>query len=84
MGLSQIQRLFAHTLLTLSFLSYQLITAAALVAHKRKSSEVEICDISKVYGLFLDVQRSTQFMVEYQEQFMFNEIPEEKGDGMEM
>jgi len=64
--------------------SIQLITAAALVAHKRKSSEVEICDISKVYGLFLDVQRSTQFMVEYQEQFMFNEIPEEKGDGMEM
>jgi RuvB-like protein 2 len=35
-----------------------------------------------VYGLFLDVQRSTQFMVEYQEQFMFNEIPE--ADGMEM
>jgi RuvB-like protein 2 len=30
----------------------------------------------------LDVQRSTQFMVEYQEQFMFNEIPEP--DGMEM
>jgi hypothetical protein len=26
--------------------------------------------------MFLDVQRSTQFMVEYQEQFMFNEIPE--------
>ena len=62
--------------------SIHLITAAALVAHKRKSAEVEVEDISKVYGLFLDVQRSTQFMVEYQEQFMFNEIPE--ADGMEM
>ena len=60
-----------------------LITSAALVAHKRKSAEVEVEDISKVYGLFLDVQRSTQFMVEYQEQFMFNEIPPEN-DGMEM
>merc|ERR1712216_683814 len=59
-----------------------LITAAALVAHKRKSAEVEVEDISKVYGLFLDVQRSTQFMVEYLEQFMFNEIP--TSDGMEM
>jgi RuvB-like protein 2 len=43
---------------------------------------VEVEDISKVYGLFLDVQRSTQFMVEYQEQFMFNEVP--AADGMEM
>jgi RuvB-like protein 2 len=55
--------------------SIHLITAAALVAHKRKSAEVEVEDISKVYSMFLDVQRSTQFMVEYQEQFMFNEIP---------
>jgi RuvB-like protein 2 len=62
--------------------SIHLITAAALVAHKRKSAEVEVEDISKVYGLFLDVQRSTQFMVEYQEQFMFNEVP--AADGMEM
>ena len=55
--------------------SIQLITAAALVAHKRKSAEVEIEDISRVYSMFLDVQRSTQFMVEYQDQFMFNEVP---------
>ena len=60
--------------------SIHLITAAALVAHKRKSAEVEVEDISKVYSMFLDVQRSTQFMVEYQEQFMFNEIPEGADD----
>eukprot|EP00982_Pelagococcus_subviridis_P013191 31229-Pelagococcus_subviridis.AAC.3 len=64
--------------------SIHLITAAALVAHKRKSAEVEVEDISRVYALFLDVQRSTQFMVEYQEQFMFNEVPEECGDEMDV
>ena len=63
--------------------SIHLITAAALVAHKRKSAEVEVEDISKVYSMFLDVQRSTQFMVEYQEQFMFNEVPEDDADAME-
>lgn len=56
--------------------SIQLITSAALVAHKRKSAEVEVEDISRVYSMFLDVQRSTQFMVEYQDQFMFNHVPE--------
>jgi RuvB-like protein 2 len=45
---------------------------------------VEVEDISRVYALFLDVQRSTQFMVEYQEQFMFNEVPEECGDEMDV
>ena len=64
--------------------SIHLITAAALVASKRKSAEVEVEDISKVYSMFLDVQRSTQFMVEYQDQFMFNEIPEEGADDAAM
>jgi RuvB-like protein 2 len=32
-------------------------------------------DISKVYSLFVDVKRSTQFLLEYQEQYMFNEVP---------
>ena len=63
--------------------SIHLITAAALVAHKRKSAEVEVEDISKVYSMFLDVQRSTQFMVEYQDQFMFNEVPTDD-DAMEV
>jgi RuvB-like protein 2 len=33
--------------------------------------------------MFLDVQRSTQFMVEYQDQFMFNEVPVDD-DAMEV
>ncbi|KAH8938400.1 hypothetical protein BDL97_16G080200 [Sphagnum fallax] len=54
-----------------------LITAAALACAKRKGKEVEIEDISRVYSLFIDVKRSTQFLMEYQEQFMFNEVQED-------
>eukprot|EP01018_Ginkgo_biloba_P019687 Gb_04895 [translate_table: standard] len=57
-----------------------LITAAALACLKRKGKLVELEDISRVYQLFVDVKRSTQFLMEYQEQFMFNEIP---GEGEE-
>lgn len=30
-------------------------------------------DIKRVYSLFLDEHRSTQFLQEYQEQFLFSE-----------
>jgi len=50
-----------------------LITASYLVAAKRKATEVDVEDISRVYNLFVDVKRSTQFLTEYQDQFMFNE-----------
>jgi RuvB-like protein 2 len=33
-----------------------------------------------VYSLFVDVKRSTQFLIEYQEQYMFNEVPEAEGE----
>ncbi|KAL3685081.1 hypothetical protein R1sor_003103 [Riccia sorocarpa] len=64
--------------------SIHLITAAALACQKRKGKEVEIEDISRVYSLFVDVKRSTQFLMEYQEQFMFNEVPgSDEGQMME-
>lgn len=53
-----------------------IITASSLVCTKRKGTEVDIEDISKVYTLFVDVKRSTQFLIEYQDQYMFNEVPE--------
>ncbi len=56
-----------------------LITASSLICSKRKGTEVEIEDISKAYSMFLDVKRSTQFMLEYQDQYMFNEVPEGLG-----
>jgi len=52
----------------------QLISAASLAASKRKSAKVDIQDVSKVYAMFLDVKRSTQFLVDYQSDYMFNEV----------
>ncbi|KAK3596787.1 hypothetical protein CHS0354_036625 [Potamilus streckersoni] len=55
----------------------QLITTANLVARKRKATEVDVDDIKRVYSLFLDESRSTQFLKEYQQEFMFNEMTSE-------
>ncbi|KAJ3226673.1 RuvB-like 2 [Clydaea vesicula] len=54
--------------------SIHLITAASLVARKRKAAEVDVQDIKRVYSLFLDEKRSVQYLREFQEQYMFNEI----------
>jgi len=43
-----------------------LITTANLVAIKRKSNEVDTEDISTVYSLFIDIERSKQFLKEYE------------------
>ncbi|NWQ84453.1 RUVB2 protein, partial [Columbina picui] len=45
----------------------QLISAASLVARRRKGGEVQVEDIKRVYSLFLDESRSTQYMREFQE-----------------
>jgi RuvB-like protein 2 len=54
----------------------QMITAAALVCAKRKGQEVDVEDIKRVYSLFVDLQRSTQFLNEYNDTFMFSEKPQ--------
>lgn len=51
----------------------QLITTASHVCRKRKGVEVSVEDIKRVYSLFLDESRSTQFLKEYQQEFMFYE-----------
>ena len=43
------------------------------MAQKRKSSEVEKEDIRKVYNLFVDVKRSTTFLKDYEQEFMFSD-----------
>lgn len=53
-----------------------LITASALACQKRKGKTVELDDINRVYNLFLDVKRSTQYLMEYQSQYMFSETGE--------
>ncbi|KAI5481580.1 AAA family ATPase Rvb2 [Pseudohyphozyma bogoriensis] len=40
----------------------QLITLSNLVARKRKSAQVEVADVRRVYTLFLDEQRSVQYL----------------------
>lgn len=57
-----------------------MIMAASLVCNKRKGTEVEVEDIKRVYSLFVDVKRSTQFLMEYQKEFMFNEMPDDSDD----
>jgi len=58
----------------------QMVIAASLVAEKRKSAEVEIVDVKRVYTLFVDVKRSTQFLMEYQSEYMYNELVEDDDD----
>eukprot|EP00798_Chlamydomonas_sp_ICE-L_P030873 gene30873-35917_t len=62
----------------------QIITAAHIACQKRKGSEVDIEDIGRVYTMFVDVKRSTQFLIEFQHQYMYNELPDGVGgDEME-
>merc|ERR1711964_639368 len=61
--------------------SLHLITTANLVCLKRKGQEVSLQDIRKVYSMFMDVKRSTQFLVDYQNDFMFSELEEAEEGG---
>ena len=56
--------------------SIHLITTANLVAIRRKSPEVDVEDVRRVYGLFVDVKRSSQFLQDYQSEFLFYEVDE--------
>lgn len=57
--------------------SIQLITTAHLVCKKRKGGEVNIDDIKRVYKIFLDESRSSEFLKEYEQNFLFSEITPE-------
>ena len=35
---------------------------------------MEIEDIKRVYKLFVDVKRSTQYLMEYNKEYMYNEL----------
>ncbi len=59
-----------------------MITVASLVCARRKGTEVDVSDIKRVYGLFSDVKRSTQYMIEYQNEFMFSEISQPEGESV--
>ena len=52
----------------------QLIITSSLCAQKRKAKQVELQDVKKVYGLFIDVKRSVQFLKSQNELYLFNSI----------
>lgn len=57
-----------------------LITASGLACQKRKGKVVEIEDIRRVYSLFLDVKRSSQYLIDFQSQYMFSEVDDKEDD----
>lgn len=63
-----LQSFLSNVMVLQSFLGY--VTESFILP---QGQEVEIEDIKRVYSLFLDESRSTQFLMEYQQEFMFSE-----------
>ncbi|KAJ2031305.1 RuvB-like protein 2, partial [Coemansia sp. S2] len=59
-----------------------LISTGHLVAQKRQAAKVDVVDIKRVYSLFLDEARSVQYLKDYQDEFMYNEIAPSRGEQM--
>lgn len=54
-----------------------MIAVAHLVCIKRKGTEVDVQDLKKVSGLFLDVKRSSEFL---HDELMFSDAPTNSGE----
>mmetsp|Transcript_60980 Transcript_60980/g.54980 ORF Transcript_60980/g.54980 Transcript_60980/m.54980 type:complete len:537 (+) Transcript_60980:39-1649(+) len=57
-----------------------LIQPSFCLAKKRQNNIIGINDIKRVYSLFVDVDRSVQFLNDYQQQFVFHDIEDEEED----
>ena len=57
----------------------QLITTSNIVATKRKSNQVDVEDIRRVYSLFADVKRSIDYLNEQQQLYLFSEMKDNTG-----
>merc|ERR1712204_53432 len=55
-----------------------LIQPSFCIAKKRKANEISVADIKRVYSLFVDVDRSVQFLNDYQAQFVFHDEEDER------
>ncbi len=51
-----------------------MIMTSNLVAKKKKSKKVELVHIERCHTLFFDVNRSTRYIMEHQNQFLFHEV----------
>jgi len=63
--------------------SIQLISVANMVCKRRKGSEISLEDVKRVYSLFIDEARSCEFLQQYQNEFMFNEVAKGKETNVE-
>merc|ERR1712228_981282 len=57
-----------------------LIQPSFCISKKRKANQIEVGDIKRVYSLFVDVDRSVQFLNDYQAQFVFHDEPNTEED----
>jgi RuvB-like protein 2 len=55
-----------------------IITIAHLIALRRKAKEVSVEDVTRVYSLFVDVKRSTDYLNSLSKQFMFHTHDEDE------
>eukprot|EP01070_Trichotokara_eunicae_P003185 Trichotokara_eunicae@DN3205_c0_g1_i3.p1 len=51
----------------------QLLSMSELSRKKRKGDDISMPDVQRVFNLFFDVKRSTQYLLEYSDQFLFSE-----------
>lgn len=58
-----------------------MIMTSSLVTKQRRGGEVEPSDIRRVFSLFSDLRRSTEYLMEFNRQFMFNEVDVDGEDG---
>lgn len=65
---------YAYQCMTFGRYAIQLISVATIVCKKRKGNEITMPDVRRVYSLFVDEIRSCQFLTDYQNEFMFNEV----------
>ncbi|OII71283.1 uncharacterized protein cubi_01758 [Cryptosporidium ubiquitum] len=54
--------------------SLHLLTVSQVLANRKKKEEIDIDEIKKAYSLFIDVKRSTQYLIDYQQEYLFSEI----------
>ena len=57
----------------------QLITTSNIVAMKRKSNEVGVEDLRKVFSMFTDVKRSIEYLNEQEQLYMHSDLNQDKG-----
>ncbi|OII78051.1 RuvB-like DNA helicase [Cryptosporidium andersoni] len=51
-----------------------LLTVSQVLRMRSSNAYIEIEDVRRSYSLFIDVKRSTQYLIEYQQEYLFSEV----------